>query len=697
MSSTQGLKARISSPLESGGFVADGHHLPSQVNEALEYASKRLGKKGAHISLLVVRKDYQLPASPISSSPTYRSLLPPVSAIHASKKTAHSKIEVLKQLVRSSSGDGQIRERILHVHWDELRYGVTSPAFSESSMVSASTLPSAVDSTFSHQQQSPADPIAWASVPKTPATPFTVVSSFSGMEANSTVSKFEPENLTQFGAKLAFAHPLSPREEKLISQAFERARKKFDLDPSWLPGPVSPSTLNLPVDLVVKSTKQNERLFSSERLTLLSLDHLYTFRTSLQAYARSKEISRLEDAVDELRRLFLANCRRPLLKSTLLSAYRWLDPINDDALVEVCRMYRRAYGGIEEEDGLVNDVDPDPAWPLTASNRCSGETVRTWPKRMGIMLPHRKPDAPNEQDVPEPQAVTPVVDVPDSLDKEAVFTDSRSGTEMDDHSEISDIEAWYCQIHDRISAIKVDPLRSHPPKAIAVTKPTTPAPPTTTKAAPSPPPKSLTPPPPPPTTASPQPKPWLRIDEADLEEMRRSTPKLRPAPPGRALALKLQTRFETPLTEIKRRSTATTTATSVEQRRSPSKLAAANEGKEKVEEKENEDGDGDHTARPTSAVKSFASARWTGTGVQGGIGNGNGMSTIDQMLHGGGNKQVGSEAGDDRLVLPLSPQSPQERIGPMTPNGYEDISPITRGEWGLLMSGKGKRGGVERF
>ncbi len=30
-------------------------------------------------------------------------------------------------------------------------------------------------------------------------------------------------------------------------------------------------------------------------------------------------------------------------------------------------------------------------------------------------------------------------------------------------------------------------------------------------------------------------------------------------------------------------------------------------------------------------------------------------------------------------------------LGPMTPNDYDDISPITRGEWGFLMGDQGGR------
>jgi hypothetical protein len=47
----------------------------------------------------------------------------------------------------------------------------------------------------------------------------------SGPEASSAVGA-----QTQFGMKLVYAHPLSPKEEKALSQALEKAAKKFKLE-----------------------------------------------------------------------------------------------------------------------------------------------------------------------------------------------------------------------------------------------------------------------------------------------------------------------------------------------------------------------------------------------------------------------------------------------------------------------------------
>jgi hypothetical protein len=56
------------------------------------------------------------------------------------------------------------------------------------------------------------------------------VSSCSGTDGASAVSRLGPQISSQFGIKLVYAHPLGPREEKALSQALEKAAKKFKLE-----------------------------------------------------------------------------------------------------------------------------------------------------------------------------------------------------------------------------------------------------------------------------------------------------------------------------------------------------------------------------------------------------------------------------------------------------------------------------------
>ncbi|KAE8446849.1 hypothetical protein EG329_011626 [Mollisiaceae sp. DMI_Dod_QoI] len=103
--------------------------------------------------------------------------------------------------------------------------------------------------------------------------------------------------------------------------------------------------------LVHRSLTQNEVLFSSEGLTLLSLDHVYTFKYQLHTYSRTLSLSDLTSAVDELRRLVLAQQGRRITKGYLMRAYDWLG-ISLAALVDVNEGYKVAYGGKERFGGI---------------------------------------------------------------------------------------------------------------------------------------------------------------------------------------------------------------------------------------------------------------------------------------------------------------------------------------------------------
>lgn len=77
---------------------------------------------------------------------------------------------------------------------------------------------------------------------------------------------------------------------------------------------------------------------------------------------------------------------------------------------------------------------------------------------------------------------------------------------------------------------------------------------------------------------------------------------------------------------------------------------------------EEEEEDGDRTARPLETLP-MGFTPWS--------------TSIDHVLSAG----------------VTSPGGNSIRDGPMTPNGYDDISPITRGEWGFLMVDDAFQGG----
>ncbi|KAK0711214.1 hypothetical protein B0H67DRAFT_555230 [Lasiosphaeris hirsuta] len=688
MAPSQSLKDRISSPLEAGASIADGHQLPSRMNAALEYVSKKLSRKAVDITVLVVRRDYQLSTSPLPSPRFFSPLVSPVSlpgsAVVSPVGTplrpafVASPMSAFKQFVRPNAPAFPTAERMVNVNPDYLRNSTVSPAFSDTSMTSASTVATAStsDSTFSHRLRWPGSPTNHGSVPMTPATPFTVASSATATtDTGSAVSGAFLQSPSQFGIRLVHVGPVGLREERILSQTIEKTTRKFKIGADWLPQVVSPTTLGLPVDLIHRSLAQNEVLFSSESLTLLSLDHLYTFRTALQSYARTLSPCRLEDAVDELRRLILANSRQRLRKSSLLGAYRWLDPVSDSALADVCRMYSRAYGGLEGESGVENDIDSIPAWPLPNLE------VPQPPKKRGQQEP-QQPTQPLENSPPQlpleitafemdwsdgegesipspPPPPPPLIPPPPpppawshsprqlritpvggrwSPGEEKELFDGDNDFDLDeDQIELDAIEAWYREvqlqpvdIHLDVSPVETVILSDDYGEAVSELEPVVGT--------------ELLP---------------------EMDELRRTTQKLAPQAAGRNIVLKLQTTFDKP----KRRSIQQVQGGVAEEGAEQALKEVGNPelvspiGGDEEEEEEEE-----LTARPRSAVVTLPlpPARWN-------------TFSIDSILR--------EEA---TAIL-----SPLQQLGPATPNGYDDISPITRGEWGFLIGNQHRTAAVE--
>ncbi|KZL80247.1 hypothetical protein CI238_12117 [Colletotrichum incanum] len=324
------LKSRISSPLEAGTSILDVQNLPPHLHEALEYASKRLARKSIHVTLVVARREYQLPTLlPSSSSSSSSSVLssptmsPPASA--SSNSSFSSSRFNLKKLVRSNTSSS---------------ISSMSSVSSAGSVASASGpetfvfTPSFLMDTNGPRLRWPLSPgIPLSPPPMTPSTASSTITDASG-----------PMSPNPFGIRLIHADLLTDKQERTLRQTIERAERKFRIGTEWLPPVVDGSACGLTSNLIRRSIVQNEVLFASEGLTLVSLDRLYTFKAALSSYSRTDAPLRLEDAVDELRRLVLSRAGRKVSKSDLLRSYDWLS-VTDVALADVDKMYRRAYGG----------------------------------------------------------------------------------------------------------------------------------------------------------------------------------------------------------------------------------------------------------------------------------------------------------------------------------------------------------------
>lgn len=160
--------------------------------------------------------------------------------------------------------------------------------------------------------------------------------------------------------RLLHASELSARDQRIQRAVFTRTAQKFSLGSSLTPA-VSPTAYGLSSRLFTNSLIQNEVLFSSDGLTILSLDRLYSLKTALSSYTKTKSPLRLEDAVDELRRYMLSSNGAKVTNSDLCRSYDWLN-ISPAAVSDLDRMYRRAYGG-PDEVGAISGVKRAPPPP----------------------------------------------------------------------------------------------------------------------------------------------------------------------------------------------------------------------------------------------------------------------------------------------------------------------------------------------
>lgn len=357
----------------------------------------------------------------------------------------------------------------------------------------------------------------------------------------------------------------------MMRATIAKAERRFRTGAGGLPAVMTAAACGLSTDVIRRSIRQNEVLFSSEGLTLLGLDRLYSFKAALSAYAKSiatpkphiqisirspglsnhpvnvvspipastrADSSRLEDAVDCLRRLVLSNGDRPVSKADLYRSFDWMG-VNPTALADIERMYRRAYGG---------------------------------PERRG---PFQVPPIPRDQE-----------------------------REHDHEAEAK-----------RLGFVKIGT-------------------------------------PPPPKTQTP---PVLKLNTKIATTPRLVRPEPKPIPQAPAANIPNSTdRIPDGIQDSNNNRKEGDNVEELEIRIDGLELAVENSNDHEPKE------DGDYTPHPLRDGPVRPSMLWPNGHVLG--------TSINEMLSPCENRQ-------------------SQRLGPMTPNGYDDISPITRGEWGFLFKG----------
>ncbi|KAK7733958.1 hypothetical protein SLS53_008110 [Cytospora paraplurivora] len=690
------LKALISSPLEAGTSILDAHRLPSQLTPALEYTSKRLARKGLHITLVVARRDYQLPGCAAENEPGIISATdnqatnlptPPASPASPDVVSCGPRLPALKSLVRSGTDPNPVGTD---------RANTKPPQRSKTiSLTTKASLASLFDGGLgSPRLRWPLTPKTPSTsgipqTPRTPATPATPASSIT-TASNATSSAGRTHDGPLHSIRLIHTTPLAPKADRLVTSTFARATRKFNSSATALTA-LDSAAHNIHPDALHRSILQNEVLFSSEGLTILSLDHLYTFKGALAHYAAYKSEPgsdfRLEDAVDELRRYILSSAgrRHKLLKSVLFGTYEWLGPMDEAALGDVKRMYCRAYGGMTEDTVVDDDLCKVTAKAL------EGDLVKS-----------AAPAPPPRSDRRVVRAVTVYQPAPPLSARSQ--PQSPQNWVVESHSPMADedVIAETPQVKDdlEIPAAAQNALDEEG-QVDSETTPTAP------KAASIPTlevqeeQKLATPEIP--TTASPE-IPFILPAKA---------PSPRASPKASLPALKLQTTFRKPKPLPMRKTTPMPKHISPEERKADilkTSPSSPPRGKEDdieivlhatVEDEDDGDTtefeDGDLTARPPpSAVSRSGGALWLGGSIDEVIGD----RQQRGIGHGGTSSFSSSHGHHHRRSSSLGLSPIQQHEGPTTPNGYEDISPITRGEWGFLMVSdpfKTKTAAVETF
>jgi len=418
----------------------------------------------------------------------------------------------------------------------------------------------------------------------------------------------------------------------------------------------------------------------------------------------------LEDAVDELRKLFLANGRKPLKKATLMAAYRWIGPpdcVMEEVFKEFSRVYRRVYAAIEERLGIFDDEESDQD-VLSLRNEVA----------VPVVMKREQKKLTNMSESPR---LTPMVEEvrQEQQKQDLLGLEEPERTAKDtDTLDFGDIEAWYRAVQDIVieypapqNKQPLSPLAGSPTKKERLFSPRpaplnlshsnilpTPSPTSTSEPKPEPLrpkvndeeiPPSPTSPPPAPTTATLPPFPWREMVEEAEKERQKENEKQQQRKKDenlvqskvKEMGLKLQTKFEKPIKKF-----------GVKQQ------VVEQDQVRKAKDVEEEE-DGDLTARPLPTQQGTRYDPWSNYATPTAEGmrpRGRGVPSIDGMLL--ENQGLNWSMEHYRLATgqyPITPADDEddgvERVGPKTPNGDDDISPITRGEWGFLIGGVKRR------
>ena len=193
-------KERISSPLEAGPSILDAKQLPIQLTNALDYVSNRLARKRLHLSLIVVRKDVNMPDTSPPQSAT-RSESPPHSLTTSPARSLFSTASTTFSTLTKHSSQ-------------------TSFSSDCGSTTSCSSGQSLSRTRHPGLPSSPKDITALPAISPSP----------SPAPSSPTLSQCPtPTSPNPYGISLMHASTLTARGEKVLRQTISKAEKKFSI------------------------------------------------------------------------------------------------------------------------------------------------------------------------------------------------------------------------------------------------------------------------------------------------------------------------------------------------------------------------------------------------------------------------------------------------------------------------------------
>ena len=212
---------------------------------------------------------------------------------------------------------------------------------------------------------------------------------------------------------------LPPKSQIILCKIIRKACKKFGVTPSWMTALSSIQKKDLPTVfetytpgayVVRRSMLQREVVYSSEGLTLLSIDHIYTLKQLLCTLSKREWVSTsraicLASCVHLLHRIHSVYTGKPASAGYIERVYKEV-PFQDEMLKEVVAAYNASYCTASiYEVAFQPDFSSLPQQEEATISRCSS-TVPELPEETTHIPPTSSIESSNDD-----TAVSPLADL----------------------------------------------------------------------------------------------------------------------------------------------------------------------------------------------------------------------------------------------------------------------------------------------